>query len=302
MAQNGLRVLVSGVSGPIGAALLPSLKASGYQVTRLVRGPAAGDTDIHWDPAQPVAPELVSGFDVVIHLAGETIVGRWTDAKRARIRDSRALGTRHLAQALAQARNRPRVFISGSAIGFYGDRGDEVLREDSAPGLGFLSEVCREWEAASRPASEAGIRTANLRTGLVLSAEGGALAKMLTPFKLGLGGRLGSGRQWWSWIHVQDLVGAMHHILKSDLIEGAVNGVAPRPVTNDEFTKTLGSVLSRPTIFPVPEFALRLVLGRDAAKELLLASQRVEPARLVASGYPFQYTDLRKALQAILVR
>jgi hypothetical protein len=302
MVQNGLRVLVSGASGPIGTALLPSLKASGYQVARLVRGQAAGDAEIHWDPAQPVAPELVSGFDAVIHLAGETIVGRWTDAKRARIRDSRVLGTRHLAQALAHAKSRPRVFISGSAIGFYGDRGDEVLREDSAPGLGFLSEVCREWEAASRPASEAGIRTANLRTGLVLSAEGGALAKMLTPFKLGLGGRLGSGRQWWSWIHVQDLVGAMHHILKSDLIDGPVNGVAPRPVTNDEFTKTLGSVLSRPTIFPVPEFALGLVLGRDAAKELLLASQRVEPARLVASGYPFQYTDLRKALQAILVR
>jgi len=300
MPQNGLRVLVTGASGPIGAALLPSLKASGYQVTRFVRGQPSGEGQIQWDPSQPIAAELVSGFDAAIHLAGETIVGRWTDDKRARVRDSRTLGTRHLAQALAHAKKPPRVFISGSAIGFYGDRGDEILREDSAPGQGFLAEVCQEWEAAARPAKDAGIRTANLRTGLVLSADGGALPKMLPPFKFGLGGRLGSGRQWWSWIHVQDLVGAMHHIMKSDLIEGPVNGVAPGPVTNGEFTKTLGSVLSRPTIFPVPEFALALALGRDASKELLLSSQRVEPALLVASGYPFHYSELKKALQAIL--
>jgi uncharacterized protein (TIGR01777 family) len=302
MSQSGMRVLVTGASGPIGAALVPSLRMRGCHVTRLVRRGTAGDDRIPWDPTQPVSPELVSGFDAVIHLAGETIVGRWTEAKRARIKDSRVLGTRHLSQALAQAKKQPRVLISSSAIGFYGNRGDEVLREDSAPGLGFLSEVCREWEAATRSASAAGIRTAHLRTGIVLSADGGALPGMLPPFKLGVGGRLGSGRQWWSWVHVQDLVGAMHHILQSDLIEGPVNGVAPGPVTNLEFTKTLGAVLSRPTIFPVPEFALRLVLGTDAANELLLASQRVEPARLVSSGYPFQYSDLKKALQSILGR
>ena len=300
MAQNGLRVLVTGASGPIGKALLPSLRASGYLVTRLVHRPVSGSEQIQWDPTQPLAPESVSGFSAVIHLAGETIVGRWTEAKRTRIRDSRTLGTRHLAQALAHTNKPPRVFISGSAIGFYGDRGDEVLTEESAPGSGFLAEVCQEWEAASRPASEAGIRTAHLRTGIVLSADGGALPGMLSPFKLGLGGRLGSGRQWWSWIHVQDLVGAMQHILKSDLLEGPVNAVSPKPVTNYEFTKTLGSVLSRPTIFPVPVFVLELVLGRTAAKEILLSSQRVEPTRLVASGYPFQYSDLTRALQAIL--
>lgn len=297
-----LRVLVSGASGPIGKVLLPSLSASGYKVTRLVHGPPMTDEQIRWSTSQPLSPEQVSGFDVVIHLAGETIVGRWTTAKKARIRESRSLGTRHLAQALARARNRPRVMISGSAIGFYGDRGDELLREQSAAGLGFLSEVCQEWEAATRPAEEAGIRTAHLRTGIVLSGEGGALPKMLPPFKLGLGGRLGSGRQWMSWIHVQDLVGAMHHILKSDLIAGPINGVAPRPVTNNEFTETLGQVLHRPTVFPVPAFALKLALGGEAAHELLLTSQRVEAGRLVASGYPFHYPDLKSALRAILAK
>ena len=298
---NSSRVLVSGVSGPIGTALLPSLNARGYEVTRLVRSPASGEGQINWDPAKPLAPESVSGFAAVIHLAGESIVGRWTEAKKKRIRESRVGPTRNLAQSLAKAKDRPRVFVTASAIGYYGDRGDEVLRESSAPGKGFLAEVCRDWEAASQPAADAGIRSVQLRTGLVLSPDGGALQKMVLPFRLGIGGNIGNGRQWWSWIDIQDWVGALHHILKTDLLQGAVNLVAPRPVTNAEFTKILASVISRPAIFPMPAFAARLAFGQ-MADELLLASQRVEPAKLISSGYPFHYSDLRKALEAILKR
>ncbi len=294
-------VLVSGVSGPIGAALLPSLSARGCKITRLVRGSAAGEGQISWDPARPLAAESVSGFEAVIHLAGESVVGRWTEAKKARIRDSRVLGTRNLAEALAKATQRPRVLITASAMGYYGDRGEEVLREDSPPGTGFLPEVCREWEAATQPAVQAGIRAVQMRIGLVLSPLGGALQKMLTPFRLGLGGNMGNGRQWWSWIEVRDLVDAVHHILKTDLLRGPVKLVAPNPVTNAEFTKTLAAVLSRPAIFPMPAFAARLAFGQ-MADELLLASQRVEPSKLVASGYPFQFSDLRKALEGILQR
>jgi len=298
-AMDSARVLVTGVSGPIGAALVPSLKSRGFQVTRLVRGPVFSEGQISWDPAQPLAPESVSGFAAVIHLAGERVVGRWTSSKKTKIRDSRVVATRNLAQSLAQAKDRPRVLITASAVGYYGDRGEELLREESPPGSGFLAEVCREWEGANRPATEAGIRTAQIRIGVVLSPAGGALQKMLPPFRMGVGGNLGSGRQWMSWIHVQDLVGAVHHILKTDLLQGPVNTVAPKPVTNADFTKALGSVLSRPTIFPVPAFAAKLAFGQ-MAEEVLLGSQRVEPARLIASGYPFQYTELRKALEAVL--
>ncbi len=248
------RILVSGVSGPIGTALLPTLRQLGYAVTRLVRGNTAGTDQVAWDPSQPLSPQSVSGFDAVIHLAGESIVGRWTDDKKKKIRDSRVQGTQHLSVALAKAPQRPRVFLSGSAIGYYGDRGDEVLREDSASGTGFLADVCREWESAAQPAADAGIRTVCLRIGVVLSATGGALPKMLGPFKMGVGGKIGSGRQWWSWIDVNDLVGAIHHILKTDLLQGPVNLVAPEPVTNAEFTRTLAAVLHRPAIFPMPAF------------------------------------------------
>ncbi len=289
------RILVSGVSGPIGAALLPSLKQGGYSVTRLTRNATAGEGQIAWDPSQPLSPEAVTGFDAVIHLAGESIVGRWTDETKKKILDSRVLGTKHLAEALAKAAQKPKVFVAGSAIGFYGDRGDELLREDSPSGTGFLPEVCRQWEAAAQPAIRAGIRTVNIRTGVVLSTKGGALPKMLTPFKLGVGGNIGNGRQWWSWIDVRDMVGGIHHILKTDLLQGPVNMVAPKAVTNAEFTKTLASVLHRPAIFPVPAFAARLAFGQ-MADELLLASQRVEPTKLVRSGYPFHYLDLRKSL------
>jgi uncharacterized protein len=295
------RILVSGVSGPIGAALLPSLRTSGCSVVRLVRGPATGDGQIPWDPAVPIAPEAVSGFDAVIHLAGESIFGRWTAAKKAEIRDSRADGTLNLAQALARAEEKPNVFVCGSAIGYYGNRGDEALSEESSPGTGFLAQVCQEWEEATTPAVQADIRTAHLRTGIVLSPKGGALGAMLLPFKMGLGGRTGDGRQWMSWIDVRDMVGAIHHILKNDLLQGAVNMVAPKPVRNAEFATTLASVLSRPAIFPMPAFAAKLVFG-EMGKELLLGSQKVEPGKLISSGYPFRYRELRASLEALLKR
>ena len=293
------RVLVSGVSGPIGAALLPSLKSRGCYVVRLVRREAENDTELCWDPAQPLSPDAVSGFHAVIHLAGESIVGRWTASKKAEIRDSRVIGTRHLAQALAHAEVKPKVFVCSSAIGYYGDRSDEVLSEPSAPGTGFLAEVCREWEATTQPAADAGIRAVQIRTGVVLSPSGGALGKMLTPFKLGVGGNIGDGRQWMSWIDVQDMVGAIHHILETDSIHGPVNMVAPNPVTNAEFTKTLASVLSRPAIFPMPAFAVKLAFG-EMGETVLLGSQRVEPAKLIANGYQFRFSDLRASLENVL--
>jgi uncharacterized protein len=298
------RILVSGVSGPIGTALMPSLKATGAKIARLARADAvlttaADEERIPWDPEQPISPEAVSGFDAVIHLAGESIIGRWTATKKQKIRESRVAGTRSLAQALANAKLKPQVFISGSAIGYYGDRGDEILKEESSAGTGFLPEVCLEWEAATEAAAKAGIRTVQIRTGIVLSTTGGALAKMLTPFKLGLGGILGNGRQWMSWIDIQDMVRAIQHILKTDQVRGTVNMVAPAPVTNVEFTKTLASVLSRPAIFPMPAFAVKLILG-EMGETVLLGSQRVEPGRLVASGYPFQFRELRASLMNAL--
>ena len=300
------KILVSGVSGPIGAALVPTLRSNGVRITRLARpgaglNPSSIEEQIPWDPAQPLLPAAVSGFDAVIHLAGESIVGRWTPAKKMKIRDSRVVGTRNLAQALARAKEKPVVFVCGSAIGYYGNRGDELLKEESSSGTGFLPEVCREWESASHPAAEAGIRTVQIRTGVVLSPKGGALGKMLLPFKLGVGGRVGDGRQWMSWIDVEDMVGAIHHILKTDLLHGPVNLVAPKPVTNAEFTKTLAGALARPAILPVPAFAAKLAFG-EMGEEVLLWSQRVEPTRLIMSGYPFRFRDLRKSLEHVLER
>ncbi len=293
------RILVSGASGLIGAALLPSLRTGEYSVVRLVRGTAAGAGQVAWDPEKAIAPESVSGFDAVIHLAGETIFGRWTAAKKRRILDSRVNGTLNLAQALARAEEKPKVFISGSAIGYYGNRGDEALSEESAAGTGFLAEVAEKWEEATTPAVQADIRTAHLRTGIVLSTRGGALKAMLLPFKLGVGGRTGNGRQWMSWIDIQDMVGAIHHILKNDLIQGPVNMVAPKPVRNAEFAATLANVLSRPAILPMPAFAVKALFG-EMGEALLLSGQKVEPAKLIASGYPFRYGELRASLEGLL--
>ena len=294
------RVLVTGASGLIGTALRASLETQGTQIVRLVRGGVSNAAQVSWDPLAPISPTAVSGFDAVVHLAGESIVGRWTAEKKKAIRESRVQGTRNLAAALAQSEVKPRVLVCASAVGFYGNRGDELLGEESTSGQGFLPEVCRQWEDASRIAAEAGIRTVNIRIGLVLSAQGGALGNMLKPFKLGLGGRVGSGRQWWSWIHVDDIVGGIQHAIRTESLSGAVNLVAPNPVRNAEFTKVLASVVGRPAFFPVPEFALRLAFGKMAAEELLLSSARVEPGKLLASGYTFRFRELRAALEDLV--
>jgi hypothetical protein len=295
------RILVSGSSGLVGSALIPSLRGAGARIARLARPStvqSANDEErIPWDPSGPISPDAVSGFDAVIHLAGESIVGRWTQSKKVILRNSRIPATTNLARALAQTKVKPGVFLAASAIGYYGNRGNEVLNEQSGPGIGFTADLARDWEHASLAAADAGIRTVQMRIGIILSPKGGALRKMLLPFRMGLGGRLGDGRQWMSWIDLHDIIGAIQHLLRSDLIHGPVNLVAPKPVTNAEFSKTLGNVLSRPAIFPVPPFAARLAFG-EMADELLLASQRVEPTRLICSGYPFRYPTLKALLES----
>jgi uncharacterized protein (TIGR01777 family) len=248
---------------------------------------------------RPLAEKLVSGFDAVIHLSGESVAGRWTTVKKRGIRDSRVVSTGNLSRALALAEIKPSVFVCASAIGYYGDRGGEVLTEQSPAGEGFLPAVCREWEAATHAASAAQIRVVHLRIGVVLSREGGALDRMLLPFRLGLGGRIGSGRQWWSWIHIDDLVAAVDHILENRDLVGAVNMVSPNPVSNTEFAKTLAHILRRPQIFAVPEFAVRLAFG-EFAKEGLLASARVFPEQLSQAGFQFRYPVLEMALKNLL--
>jgi uncharacterized protein (TIGR01777 family) len=284
----------------IGSLLAERLADGGTPVGRMVRRAARGPEEAGWDPERGLLDPGLSSAAAVVHLAGENIAeGRWTDAKKAAIRESRAVGTRRLCEGLARLADPPKVLVSASAIGIYGDRGDEPLTEESAAGSGFLADVCREWEAATEPAREAGIRVVNLRIGVVLSARGGALAKMLLPFKLGLGGRLGSGKQYLSWIGVDDVVGAIRHALDTPELAGPVNATAPSPVTNGEFTKSLGRALHRPTIAPVPAPMARLAFG-EMADALLLASTRVLPERLVASGYRFRHPDLDGCLRDLL--
>ena len=297
-----MNILITGSSGLVGSALIPALSAEGHRVSRLVRSKLdMGIRDTYWDPSSKelYSPPL-EGLDAVIHLAGESIAsGRWTKARKERIQQSRVMGTRLLAMSLAKLANPPKVLISASAIGYYGDRGFEVLTEQSAPGTNFLSGVCRDWEAATAAAAEIGIRVANLRTGVVLSPNGGALARMLTPFRMGVGGIVGNGRQYMSWISIDDLLRVILYTLKMELLRGPVNAVAPKPVTNSEFTRILGAVLKRPTVLPMPTFAARLAFG-EMADELLLASARVLPMKLTASGFVFRHPDIETALTGLL--
>ncbi|GAB4156446.1 MAG: hypothetical protein Fur0037_24740 [Planctomycetota bacterium] len=292
------RFAVTGASGFVGRALSELLRREGHEVLRLVRRPARSRDEASWDPRGGIDPRAGES-DHVVHLAGENIAsGRWTRARARRIHDSRVIGTANLCRALASLRRGPRSLVSASAVGYYGDRGDEDLFEDSASGSGFLAEVARGWENATAAAAAAGIRVAVLRIGLVLG-PGGALARMRLPFSLGLGGRIGSGRQYVSWIAIRDLARAILHAALE--LEGAVNATSPHPVTNAEFARSLGRALHRPALLPAPAFALRILFGR-MADECLLASQRALPRRLLASGFRFEFEDLDRALATALAR
>jgi uncharacterized protein (TIGR01777 family) len=295
-----MHVAITGSSGLIGTALGSHLSKAGHQVTRVTR---SGSEGIRWDPARgDIERDGFSDVDAVVHLAGAGIGDRrWTTGVKAEIRDSRVLGTRLLSTTLASLDNPPKVLLSASGIGYYGSRGDEILTEDSPPGEGFLAEVCIDWEAETRPAEEAGIRVAHLRTGLVLSPEGGALAKMLPLFKLGVGGKLGSGRQWWSSISLDDEIGIIEWLLTTD-VSGPVNLTGPQPLTNADFTRALAKVLNRPALLPVPAFGPRILLGKELADELLFTSARVEPTVASARGYEFSHTTTEAALAGVLER
>lgn len=289
-------IAVSGSSGLIGSALAGALEARGHTIKRLVRRPARRSDEISWDPArEQLDARALEGVDAVINLAGENLARRWTAGARDRIRSSRVNGTTMLARALAAMPTKPRVMLSASAVGIYGNRGDEILDESSTLGNDFLASVCKDWEGATAPAADAGIRVVHLRTGIVLSRREGVLAKMLLPFRLGLGGRLGDGRQWMSWIALTDLVAALAFLLRAEPVSGAVNLVAPNPVMNAEFARTLAHVLGRPAVFPVPRFALTLLFGQ-MAEDTILSSQRVRAGRLLDNGFKFKLPTLDEAL------
>jgi uncharacterized protein (TIGR01777 family) len=295
-----MKIAIAGASGLVGSALTPSLEAEGIDVTRLVReSPKANE--IEWHPNQDeIEPGKLDGFEAIINLAGENIAeGRWTDEKKKKIHDSRVHGTHLLSEAMAKLATKPRVFLCASATGIYGDRGDETLDEQSESGGGFLAGVCREWEKATEPAAKAGVRVVNLRFGPIVARQGGLLEKMLTPFKMGLGGKVGSGKQYISWVAIDDVLDAMRLALKDESIRGPINVVSPNPVTNEEFTKALGNALNRPTALAMPAFAARLAFG-EMADEMLLVSQRVVPKKLKAAGFNFQCPELRNALDKYL--
>jgi uncharacterized protein len=299
-----MKVLISGGSGLVGSALTESLRSEGHTVAHLVRpGGAASADDIRWDPESGfINTNAMEAADAVVNLNGATIGGgRWTPARKKILRTSRVDSTRVLVDSLARLKQKPRVLVSASAIGYYGNRGDEILTESSASANDFLAKLCRDWEAEALRAQASGIRTVLTRFGVILSAKGGALTQMLTPFKLGLGGRLGTGKQWMSWIALDDAVGILRGALSNEQAGGPVNVVAPNPVQNSEFTRVLASVLHRPAIFPAPAFALRLALG-EMADALLLSSQRVQSKRPPASTYAFRYENLEPALHAILAK
>lgn len=295
-----MKIAIAGASGLVGAAISPQLEAEGHDVVRLVRNsPRPGE--IEWHPNQDaIDPAKLEGFDAIINLAGENIAeGRWTEEKKKKIHDSRVNGTHLLSEAVAKLTTAPRCFLCASATGIYGDRGDETLDEQSESGGGFLAGVCREWEMATEPAHRAGVRVVNLRFGPILARAGGMLEKMLTPFKMGLGGKIGSGKQYISWVAIDDSVAAMKLALNDESIRGPLNVVSPKPVTNERFTRALGEVLSRPTVMAMPAFAARLAFG-EMADEMLLVSQKVIPKKLQAAGFQFAYADLETALQHYL--
>lgn len=295
-----MKVAIAGASGLVGSALIPVLKKLGGQITRLVRSkPKAGE--IEWHPNQDeVSSRLLEGFEVIINFAGENIAGgRWTDDQKRKIRDSRVNGTHLLSEAIAKLTQKPRVFVCASATGIYGDRDDETLDEQSESGGGFLAGVCREWEKACEPAIKAGTRVVNLRFGPIIAREGGMLAKLLTPFKMGMGGKVGSGKQFISWVALEDAVNAVMLAIQDESIRGPLNVVSPNPVTNEEFTKTLGHALNRPTALAMPAFAARLAFG-EMADEMLLASQKVIPKRLTTAGFVFKYPELEPTLKHLL--
>ena len=295
-------IAITGSTGLIGEALRASLLADGHRVVRVVRREASGPDEIRWDPAAGrLDPADLAGLDAVVHLAGEGIAEkRWTTAQKQRILTSRTEGTGLVARAMAACdADGPQVLVSGSAIGWYGDRGDEELTESSDAGTGFLADVCRQWEAAADPARAAGLRVAHARTGIVLDPDGGVLAKQLPLFRVGLGGRIGNGRQYMSWIALEDEVAALRFLVDHD-VEGPVNLTAPNPVTNRAFTEALGSALHRPTVVPVPGFGPKLLFGGELVDELLLASQRVRPHRLQEAGFTFARPELGPALDALL--
>ena len=297
-----MKILVSGSTGFVGSALIPSLTNKGYQVIRLVRSqPKLGRSEIQWDPAAgTIDLSALEGMDTVVHLAGDPIAeGRWTPEKKVKIQYSRVKGTFLLAESLAKLSQPPKVLICASAIGYYGNRGNEILTEESLSGSGFLAEVGRQWESAAEPARQKGIRVVHLRFGIILHPTGGALKKMLPPFQFGVGGPFGNGKQYMSWIALDDVIGAIHHALTAENVRGPVNTVAPHPVTNREFSKTLGRVLRRPVLFAVPALVVQLLFG-EMADEALLASARVEPSKLLATGYQFLYPELEPALRHLL--
>jgi uncharacterized protein (TIGR01777 family) len=298
------KIAVSGATGLIGAELCALLTTGGHEVFTLVRRAPQGPHEIQWSPTDGVPdPSQLAGLDAIIHLAGENIAdARWSDDFKRRVLKSREEGTSKLAQAIASLPegSRPKALLCASAVGFYGPRGDEVITEHDSRGEGFLADVCEVWERSCGPAADAGVRVVNLRIGIVLSPRGGALSKMLTPFKLGVGGRMGSGQQYMSWIAIDDVVGAIHHALWHDELSGPVNLTAPNPATNAALSSTLGATLGRPALIPTPAFALKLAMGEQMAQELLLSGQRVMPTRLIESGYTFLYPELPAALAHLL--
>ncbi|MFI5264079.1 MAG: TIGR01777 family oxidoreductase [Candidatus Kapaibacterium sp.] len=294
-----MKILISGSTGFIGSKLVALLQTSGHSVTRLVR--SSSDIGLLWDPYKnEVDISRMEGYDVFVHLSGESINGRWTQSKKKRIMESRIIPTHFLAECISKLKNPPKAFICSSAIGYYGNRGDEELTEASSPGTGFLADVCKVWEAATQPIAKQGIRVVNVRTGLVLSPDGGALQKLLLPFKLGAGGKIGSGNQWWSWITLNDLLKIYQYSIEDGSVNGPVNAVAPNPERNSKFVKTLGKVLRRPAIFPLPSIAVRTIFG-EMGQELLLDGQRVVPKKLIDSGFQFEHTELEPALRCIIV-